>query len=197
MRVTACVSGQKVTAKVATKCRTLQELKEAIVVALPKLFDVSVGGRAIDDDEAVVSLDGDAILDVSVCGRAPDGDDGSISPDNSVRPGVSVCGRASDDDKKAVLSDKNVATNAHSVLVKTGRRVSEFELLHAAGGDATLLLDAGVPVDCVDASGETPLHRSCFFGHLETLPRPRQRCYHHEESQGRDTSSLRVPLWER
>ena len=48
-------------------CRTLQALREAIVQELPQLcveeFDVSVGGRALDD-EGVVSLDEDVCLDV-------------------------------------------------------------------------------------------------------------------------------------
>ena len=60
MHVTACLAGQKVEVEVGEECRTLQALKEAIVVALPKLrvegFDVSVGGRGLDDDEGVVSL---------------------------------------------------------------------------------------------------------------------------------------------
>ena len=65
MHVTACVAGQEdVDVEVGEACRSLRALKEAIVEALPKLcaegFDVSVGGRALDDDEGVVSLeDGD------------------------------------------------------------------------------------------------------------------------------------------
>ena len=69
MHVTACLAGQKVDVEVGEDCRSLQALKEAIVVALPKLwvegFDVSVGGRALDDDEGVLSLTEDACLDVS------------------------------------------------------------------------------------------------------------------------------------
>ena len=61
MHVTACLAGQQdVDVEVGEDCRTLQALKEAIVRALPQLcvegFDVSVGGRALDDDEGVVSL---------------------------------------------------------------------------------------------------------------------------------------------
>ena len=69
MHVTACLAGQKVDVEVGEDCRSLQALKEAIVVALPKLcvegFDVSVGGRALDDDEGIVSLEDSACLDVS------------------------------------------------------------------------------------------------------------------------------------
>ena len=55
MHVTACVAGQEdVDVEVGEACRALRALKEAIVEALPKLcaegFDVSVGGRALDDD---------------------------------------------------------------------------------------------------------------------------------------------------
>ena len=48
-------------------------LRGSIVVALPQLcvegFDVSVGGRALDDDEGVVSLQQDVCLDVSANSR--------------------------------------------------------------------------------------------------------------------------------
>ena len=69
MHVTACLAGQEdVDVEVGEDCRTLQALKEAIVRALPQLcvegFDVSVGGRALDDDEGVVSLVDSVCLDV-------------------------------------------------------------------------------------------------------------------------------------
>ena len=68
MHVTACLAGQKVEVEVGEDCRSLQALREAIVEALPQLcvegFDVSVGGRALDDDEGVVSLEVHASLDV-------------------------------------------------------------------------------------------------------------------------------------
>ena len=61
MHVTACLAGQKVDVEVGEGCRSLQALKGAIVEALPKLcvegFDVSVGGRTLDDDEGIVSLE--------------------------------------------------------------------------------------------------------------------------------------------
>ena len=120
--------------EVGEECRTLQALKEAIVVALPKLcvegFDVSVGGRALDDDEGVVSLSEDVCLDV-----------------------VSAITRLS------VLA-----------LREAGREVSEDGLLEAVSrGDVslcTLYLDAGVPIDCVDVLGRTPLHHLCRYGYL-------------------------------
>ena len=68
MHVTACLAGQKVDVEVGEDCRTLQALREAIVEELPQLcvegFDVSVGGRALDDDEGVVSLTDSLCLDV-------------------------------------------------------------------------------------------------------------------------------------
>ena len=136
MHVTACLAGQdEVEVKVGEECRTLQALKEAIVVALPKLcvegFDVSVGGRGLDDDEGVVSLSEGVCLDVSANTR-----------------GLSVL-----------------------ALREAGREVSEDGLLAAVStGDVslcTLYLDAGVPIDCVDGRGKTPLHHSCGRGHLE------------------------------
>ena len=137
MHVTACLAGQKVEVEVGEECHTLQGLQEAVVEALPQLcvegFDVSVGGRALDDDEGVVSLTEDACLDVSANAR-----------------GFSVL-----------------------ALREAGREVSEAELWTAtAQGDVslvrcTLYLDAGVPIDCVDPDGETPLVFLCRDGHLE------------------------------
>ena len=134
MHVTACLAGQKVDVEVGEGCRTIQALKEAIVVALPQLcvegFDVSVGGRALDDDEGVVSLQQDVSLDVSANSR-----------------GLSVL-----------------------ALREAGRKVSEDGLLDAAceGGVSlvTLYLDAGVPIDCAHASGDTSLHHACRNGHV-------------------------------
>ena len=135
MHVTACLAGQKVEVEVGEECRTLQALQEAVVEALPQLcveeFDVSVGGRALDDDEGVVSLTEDACLDVSANAR-----------------GLSVL-----------------------ALREAGREVSEYGLFEAAvGGDVwqvTLYLDAGVPIDCVDDCGATPLFFACSKGHLD------------------------------
>ena len=149
MHVTACLAGQKVDVEVGEDCRSLQALRECIVKELPQLcvegFDVSVGGRALDDDEGIVSLGEDACLDVTANAR-----------------GLSVL-----------------------ALREAGREVSEAGLLRAAvEGDValvTLFLDAGVPVDCVEAlSGSdtesdeerdsytysTSLHLSCSNGHL-------------------------------
>ena len=129
MHVTACLAGQKVDVEVGEDCRTLQALQEAIVRALPQLcvegFDVSVGGRALDNDEGVVSLEESVCLDVVANTR-----------------GLSVL-----------------------ALREAGREVSEVGLLDAAAeGDVslcTLYLDAGVPIDCVNANGATPLLLSC------------------------------------
>ena len=135
MHVTACLAGQKVDVEVGEQCRTIQALKEAIVEALPKLcvegFDVSVGGRALDN-EGAVSLEEYACLDV--------------------------------------------AANTHGLSVlalrEAGCEVSEEGLLAAAAeGDTpqcTLYLDAGVPIDCVDADGHTPLHHACSGWYMET-----------------------------
>ena len=135
MHVTACLAKQEVDVEVGEDCRTLQALKEAIAKALPKLcverFDVSVGGRALDNDEGIASLEESVRLDVSANSR-----------------GLSVL-----------------------ALREAGREVSEAGLLAAVkDGDVvlcTLYLDAGVPLDCVDRQGATPLLLSCRRGHLE------------------------------
>ena len=135
MHVSACLAGKKVDVEGGESCRTLQALKEAIVKELPKLcvegFDVSVGGRALDSDEGVVSLEEYVCLDVAANSR-----------------GLSIL-----------------------ALREAGHEVSEAALLEAAEeGDAplcTLLLDAGVPLDCRDSDGDTPLHLSCHGGDLE------------------------------
>ena len=134
MHVTARVAGrEEVDVEVGEACRTIQALKEAVVVALPQLrvegFDVSVGGRALDD-EGVVSLEHGACLDV-------------------------------------VPDTRGLAVEA---LREAGREVSEAGLLDAArdgdDGLCTLYLDAGVPIDCRDGHGFTPLHLSCGNGQL-------------------------------
>ena len=135
MHVTACLAGQKEEVEVGEDCRSLQALREAIVVALPQLcvegFNVSVGGRALDSDEGVVSLVEHASLDVV--------------PNTRVLSVLALC--------------------------DAGRPVSEDGLLTAAGeGDValcTLFLDAGVPIDCVNTSGFTPLLCACRDGHVE------------------------------
>ena len=135
MHVTVCLAGQKVDVEVGEDCRSLQALREAIVEALPQLcvegFDVSVGGRALDDDEGVVSLEESTYLDVVPNSR-----------------GLSVL-----------------------ALREAGREVSADGLFVAARGDEVTLctsyLDAGVPIDCRDTEGRTPLHHACRSGHLE------------------------------
>ena len=135
MHVTASLAGQKVDVEVGEDCRTLRALRESIVKELPQLcvegFDVSVGGRALDNDEGVVSLEESAYLNVSANTR-----------------GLSVL-----------------------ALREAGHEVSEAGLLAAVRESdvarCTLYLDAGVPVDCVDYEGCTPLHHSCSCGSLE------------------------------
>ena len=141
MHVTARVAGQEeVDVEVGEACRTIQALKEAVVVALPQLrvegFDVSVGGRALAD-EGVVSLEHGACLDVV--------------PDTR---GLAV----------------EALREAGREVSEAGREVSEAGLLDAArdgdDGLCTLYLDAGVPIDCQNYCGWTPLHISCYYGRL-------------------------------
>ena len=134
MHVTACLEGQKEEVEVGEDCRSLQALREAIVKALPRLriegFDVSVGGRALDD-EGVVSLEESTCLHV-------------------------------------VPNRRGLSTLA---LREAGREVNEDGLLEATReGDVALCtsyLDAGVPIDCRDTDGWTPLLYACDSRRLE------------------------------
>ena len=95
-------------------------------------------------------------FDVSVGGRVLDGDEGAVSLEDSVCLGVSANKRG-----LSVLA-----------LREAGREVSEAGLFAAVRQRdmslCTLYLDAGVPIDCVDRTGQTPLHISCYNdGHLE------------------------------
>ena len=170
MHVTACLAGQKVDVEVGEDCRSLQALKEAIVVALPKLcvegFDVSVGGRALDDDEGIVSLEDSVCLDVSANTRGLStlalreagrevGEDGLLA---AVREGdVGLC---------TLYLDAGVPIDCVTAMGSTPLLIS------CRGGHlqiATLLLDRGSnAIDEKDDKDSTPLFFSCCNGHLET-----------------------------
>ena len=91
---------------------------------------------------------------------------------------VSVGGHALDDEGVVSLTDSlglDVSANARGLSVlalrESGCEVSEAGLFKAVReGDAplcTLYLDAGMPIDCVDAGRNTPLHFACRRGHVE------------------------------
>ena len=169
--VTARLVVQKVDVKVGEECRTVQALKEAIVVALPKLcvegFDVSVGGRALDD-EGVVSLDGDVPLDVSANPRGLSvlalreaghevGEAGLITA--ACAGDVALCTLYLD---AGVPIDCTRPTDWYSC----------YTSLHCACDQGhleivTLLLDRGAAIDRESRRGETPLFISCRSGRLE------------------------------
>ena len=169
--VTARLGVQKVDVKVGEECRTVQALKEAIVVALPKLcvegFDVSVGGRALDD-EGVVSLDGDVPLDVSANPRglsvlALREAGHEVSEDGLIE---AVC--AGDVALCTLYLDAGVPIDC--------RRPTDlyrcYTTLHHACDQGhleivKLLLDRGAAIDREAGLGETPLFISCRDGHLE------------------------------
>ena len=169
MHVTACLAGQKVDVEVGEDCRSLQALKEAIVVALPKLcvegFDVSVGGRALDDDEGVVSLEDSVCLDVSANTRGLStlalreaghevGEEGLLA---AVREGdVGLC---------TLYLDAGVPIDCATAKGSTPLLIS------CHGGHlqiARLLLDRGSnAIDEKNDMGHTPLLISCCGGYLE------------------------------
>ena len=167
MHVTACLAGQEeVDVEVGEECRTLQALKEAVVKALPKLcvegFDVSVGGRALDDDEGVVSLVDSVCLDV-----VPNTRGLSVLALREAGLEVSEAGlfeaaRRGDVSLVTLYLDAGVPIDC----------IGQTPLHLSCGlgylSLATLLLDRGSAIDQKDGGGVTPLHLSCLRGHLST-----------------------------
>ena len=91
---------------------------------------------------------------------------------------VCVGGHALDDEGVVSLEDSmcldvvpDTRIFASRALREIGRKVSEDGLLRVAfkGNVAlcALYLDAGMPIDCVNAAGNTPLHISCWNGNME------------------------------
>ena len=173
MHVTACLAGQKVEVEVGEDCRSLQALREAIVEALPQLcvegFDVSVGGRALDSDEGVVSLQESVCLDVVA---------------NSRGLGVLALREAGHEVSEAGLRDAAAEGDASlcalyldaGVPIDCGPGMPHSWIhtpLHISCSRghlsvATLLLDRGSnAIDKVDDDGSTPLLLSCYGEHLD------------------------------
>ena len=143
--------------------------KEAVVEALPQLcvegFDVSVGGRALDDDEGIVSLEDSVCLDVSANTRGLStlalreagrevGEEGLLA---AVRD-VGLC---------TLYLDAGVPIDCVTAKGRTPLLASCW------GGHvetARLLLDRGSnAIDEKDDEGYTPLLASCSKGHLEII----------------------------
>ena len=141
MHVTACLAGQEVDVEVGEDCRTLQALRESVVAALPQLcvegFDVSVGGRALDD-EGVVSLTESASLDVVPNTR-----------------GLSVLALHE--------ADREVSEAGLLQAAEEGN-VALCTLYLDAGVPLDCRADSD---SCTTLRGDTPLHISCRHGHLE------------------------------
>ena len=174
MHVTACVAGQEdVDVEVGEACRSLRALKEAIVEALPKLcaegFDVSVGGRALDDDEGVVSLEDSMRLDV-----VPNARGLSVVALREAGREVSEAGLL------AAVADGDVALCtlyldagvpldcANAGNPPPGSTPLRLSCRNGHVEVATLLLDRGSnAIDEANGDGETPLHLSCENGHVE------------------------------
>ena len=168
MHVTACLAGQKVDVEVGDNCRTVQALKEAIVKELPQLcvegFDVSVGGRGLDD-EGIVSLEESVCLDVSAntCGLSvlalreagrEVSEDGLLAA--AAEGDVALC---------TLYLDAGVPIDCVDWGDETPLRIS-CRTRHLA--IATLLLDRGsTAIDEKDSDGHTLLYLSCEKGYLE------------------------------
>ena len=169
MHVTACLAGQKVDVEVEENCRTLQALKEAIVKELPQLcvewFDVSVGGRALDGDEGIVSLVEHASLDVvpntrglGVLALREAGRDvnerGLLQA--AEQGDVTLCTLYLDAGVPVDCADEGGFTSLHVSCLNGHLLVT------------TLLLDRGCTTsDEKSGDGWTPLHHACREGELE------------------------------
>ena len=173
MHVTACLAGQeKVEVEVGEDCRTVQALREAIVVALPQLcvegFDVSVGGRALDDDEGVVSLEENVCLDV-----VPKARDLRIRALREAGREVSEAGLhdavcQGDASLCALYLDAGVPIDCVGAAGWAPCQTPLFTSCHNGHLEiATLLLDRGAAIDEKRHDGLTPLFISCRRGHLE------------------------------
>ena len=167
MHVTACLAGRKEEVEVGEDCRTIQALREAIVVALPQLcvegFDVSVGGRALDDD-GVVSLEEHVSLEV-----VPNTRTLSARALREAGREVSEAGLL----KAASESDVSLCTSYldAGVAIDCADAYGLTPLHHSCRQGcwplATLLLDRGSrAIDKQNRAGETPLHLSCHRGYL-------------------------------
>ena len=171
MHVTACLAGlEDVDVEVGESCRTLQALKEAIVKALPQLcvegFDVSVGGRALDSDEAVVSLTESVCLDVvpntrglSVLALREAGREVSEG-------GLLRAARDGDITLCTLYLDAGVPTQC---VCKNGWTPLHFAAINRHVDVMALLLDRGHDVECRSSDGQTPLHASAANGHREGI----------------------------
>ena len=170
MHVTACLAGQKVDVEVGEDCRSLQALREAIVEALPQLcvegFDVSVGGRALDDDEGVVSLEENVCLDVSANSRGL-----SVLALREAGREVSEAGllkaaRKGDVALSTLYLDAGVPLDC---VCWEDRCTPLHHACHCGRVKvARLFLDRGsTAIDAGNRDGSTPLHLACDDGHLE------------------------------
>ena len=170
MHVTACLAGQEdVDVEVGEDCRTLQALKEAVVKALPQLcvegFDVSVGGRALDDDEGVVSLVESTCLDVvantrglSVLALCEAGREVNEA-------GLLLASAAGDVPLCTLYLDAGVPIDC--VDYEYGQTSLHLACDRGYVSLATLLLDRGSrAIDEKNHSGFTPLHVACREGRL-------------------------------
>ena len=170
MHVTACLAGQTEDVEVGEGCRTLQALKDSIAKALPQLcvegFDVSVGGRALDD-EGVVSLEEGVYLDVSANTRGL-----SVLALREAGRDVSEAGlwtaaAAGDVASCTLYLDAGVPLDCVDGVCRTPLHLS---CCRGHLSVATLLLDRGsTAIDKKCHDGETPLHLSCAHGHLDIV----------------------------
>ena len=183
MHVTACLTGEKADVEVGDDCRTIQALKEAIVKELPQLcvegFDVSVGGRVLDNDEGVVSLEESVSLDVVPSTRGLSVLSLREAGRQVSEGGLLRAAEGGDVPSCALYLDAGVPVDCADTDSDSDSETEEDNAymrstpLHLSCGNghlavAALLLNRGSrAIDAKDHSQNTPLHLACGNGHLE------------------------------
>ena len=131
-------------------------------------FDVSVGGRALDSDEGIVSLEEHVCLDVvpntrvlSVLALREAGREVSEA-------GLLEAARQGDVALCTLYLDAGVPIDCVDTDGYAGWTPLHISCRHGHVEIATLLLDRGsAAIDEKDPFGQTPLFISCRLGHLE------------------------------
>ena len=169
MFITASWDGGEVAVEAGEECRTLAALRARLQAALAGLdveqLVLTVGGRCLADDEAVCGLEDGTVVELS--------------------PTVAARAVAALREEGRVLGVQEF----HDTILRDDARLCELYLDAGTGWDTvwaesplhfaasrncvatcTLFLDrpeGAIALNKQDCEGHTPLHASCFKGHLE------------------------------
>ena len=174
MHVSAHLAGQEADVEVGEDCRTLQALKEAIVKSLPQLyvegFDVSVGGRILDDDEGVVTLEESACLDVSANSRGLSVLALRDAGHEVSEAGLFAAAEEGNVERCTLYLDAGVPLHCENCHGRTPFFIACLGRIGGEGGNPELcqfLLDRGHrDIQHTDVDGDTPLHAAATYGYL-------------------------------